>query len=631
MRLMKRLFAAAAASAAVLVMLAAPASALPDMGGYTITNYDVKVTISEDNAYDVTETITVNFSEPRHGIYRDIPSSGKWVRDSAHGGSTEYHARISGIRVDDAPYNVDRDGNESSIRIGDANRYVEGEKVYHISYRIQFPDDGIADFDEVYFNLIGTQWATTIDRVTFSVTLPKEFDADTVGFSTGSFGSKGYDPNALTWQVDGRTISGVLTERLGYNQGFTIRTELPQGYFTFPDLRTGDWIAFWCIAALAALAVVLQLLFGMDARPVKTVEFYAPEGMTPSEVGYVIDGSVDTRDVVSLIIYWAHKGYLTIEDTGGSSFTLRKIKDPDTDARSYETHMFKKLFKSGSEVTSGDLKYTFYKTINSTASMVQDSFSSKKRRIFTTASSWLKALMSLAAALPVMTVLAMTIYRSTYDSMETFFTAAILGGLIMLPVYFLIGTMRSWRGARPAIRAVKLVCFLFLCLLALLLFFVITMDSPLPFLPVSAALATVIIGLVAVFIVKRTPQGTGWLGKVLGFRDFLVLAERDKLVALVEQDPKYFYNILPFAWVLNVSDKWCRKFETIALQPPDWYYGHTGVFHPIIFMSHLNHSMNSMQASMVSRPSSSGGGGGGGFSGGGFSGGGGGGGGGGSW
>jgi uncharacterized membrane protein len=109
-----------------------------------------------------------------------------------------------------------------------------------------------------------------------------------------------------------------------------------------------------------------------------------------------------------------------------------------------------------------------------------------------------------------------------------------------------------------------------------------------------------------------------------------MLAERDRLVALVEQDPKYFYNILPYAWVLNVSDKWAKKFESIAIQPPDWYYGHTGIFHPVIFMNDLNHSMNVMQTTMASSPSSSGGGGSG-FSGGGFSGGGGGGGGGGSW
>ncbi len=634
MKRLKRLLCVLAAIC-LLGALAAPtalALARPDQGGYTITNYDVNVVISEDNTYLVNETITVNFSEPRHGIYRDIPLSGQWVRDSAHGGSTKYHARIRDIAVEGAPYDVSRERGYTRIRIGDADRTVQGEQVYFVSYRLQFPDDGISDFDEVYYNLIGTEWATTIDRVTFSVTLPKEFDASALGFSTGSFGSQGYDPDALTYQVDGRTVTGVFTQRLGFYQGLTMRLELPQGYFTFPDLRVTDWILFGGILALVAGAVILFLVFGIDEKPVKTVEFYAPEGMTPSEVGYIIDGSVDNRDVLSLIIYWAHKGYLTIEDTGGNAFTLRKVKDLEPGAKPFETHMFKKLFKSGDETTSSDLKNTFYKTMESTRSMVRDSFENKARRIFTTASVGLKALMSVVTALPVMLTVGLVFYRSTYDFMETFFTTAILGGLVLLPVYFLIGTLRAWRGDKPATRVIKLVSFLLLCLLALVLFLVLTADSPLPLLPVTAAVATVVLGLVTVFITKRTPQGVAWLGKVLGFRDFLELAERDKLVALVEQDPSYFYNILPYAWVLNVSDKWCRKFETIAIQPPEWYSGHGGMFHPVLFMSHLNHSMNSMQAAMVSRPQSSGsGGGGGGFSGGGFSGGGGGGGGGGSW
>lgn len=36
------------------------------------------------------------------------------------------------------------------------------------------------------------------------------------------------------------------------------------------------------------------------------------------------------------------------------------------------------------------------------------------------------------------------------------------------------------------------------------------------------------------------------------------------------QDPTYFYDILPYTYVLGVSDKWIKQFETIGLQSPDW-------------------------------------------------------------
>lgn len=42
---------------------------------------------------------------------------------------------------------------------------------------------------------------------------------------------------------------------------------------------------------------------------------------------------------------------------------------------------------------------------------------------------------------------------------------------------------------------------------------------------------------------------------------FLETAEKEKLEQLVFEDPKYFYNILPYAYVLGVSDKWIKSLK----------------------------------------------------------------------
>jgi hypothetical protein len=44
-----------------------------DLAGYTISHYDVEMTLHEDGSMDVQETLAVHFSEARHGIYRTIP------------------------------------------------------------------------------------------------------------------------------------------------------------------------------------------------------------------------------------------------------------------------------------------------------------------------------------------------------------------------------------------------------------------------------------------------------------------------------------------------------------------------------------------------------------------------------
>ena len=119
------------------------------------------------------------------------------------------------------------------------------------------------------------------------------------------------------------------------------------------------------------------------------------------------------------------------------------------------------------------------------------------------------------------------------------------------------------------------------------------------------------------------------LGKIQGFRTFLETAEKDRLEALVVQNPTYFYDILPYTYILGVSDTWIKKFESITVTPPSWYDNPKG-FTSYRFGVFMTTTMSSVQRTMASSPrrSSSGGSR---SSGGGFSGGGSGGGGGGSW
>ena len=102
----------------------------------------------------------------------------------------------------------------------------------------------------------------------------------------------------------------------------------------------------------------------------------------------------------------------------------------------------------------------------------------------------------------------------------------------------------------------------------------------------------------------------------------LITAEKARLEALVEKDPEYFFNILPYTYALGVSDKWVKQFESIQVEAPNWYVG-TSAFDIATFSSFMNDTMSQAESSMSSSPSSS--------SGGGSSGGGSGGGGGGSW
>ena len=133
-----------------------------------------------------------------------------------------------------------------------------------------------------------------------------------------------------------------------------------------------------------------------------------------------------------------------------------------------------------------------------------------------------------------------------------------------------------------------------------------------------------ILAMVIIFkyLPKRTSYGNEILGKTIGFKNFLETTEKYKLEALVGQNPSYFYDVLPYTYVLDISDKWIKNFEVISMGAPYWYEGYTN-FNVDNFMSFTNDAIISAEAAMSSSPSSSSGTSGGGSSGGGSGGGGG--------
>ena len=68
---------------------------------------------------------------------------------------------------------------------------------------------------------------------------------------------------------------------------------------------------------------------------------------------------------------------------------------------------------------------------------------------------------------------------------------------------------------------------------------------------------------------RKNSYGEQIKSKIDGFKNYIELAEKDQLEMLVEQNPKYFYDILPYAYVLGVSKKWVEKFENIPIPSND--------------------------------------------------------------
>ena len=601
------------------------------LGGYKIIGYNVDMIVGEDNVLDITETIDVFFNESRHGIYRDIPTKGTIKRED--GSTGKFRAKISNISVNES-YSTSTtfNGSESykEIKIGDANSTVKGLKTYIIKYKYKLSDDKVEEFDELYFNIIGTSWDAYVSGISFNITMPKEYDAQKLGFTHGKEGANYTD--GIEYQIDGNKITGRYANTLAPNEALTVRLELPQGYFVIDNsLSIVEKSMFVMFVIAAFISFVLWTRNGKDKVVVETVEFYPPEGMNSLDLAYAYKGRAEGSDVTSLLVYLANKGYLKIEENKGifksNSFKLVKVKEYDGNDE-HEEVFFNGLFKDGDTVTASDLEDEFYKT----QGKILRSINCKENRekIFSKESKKSKIINMIISA--VVAILLVIVAINTLDVDEEF--------LFTLP-FIAVGVIIAISGIVSI--AKKNLTGIFLLIFGIVFSFpvvIVNMNIGDLFEYITpGAMALVVTGLISFAVTifftmimdSRTDYGAQILGKIRGFKRFLENARKDELERLVIENPTYFYDILPYTYVLNVSKKWIEKFEAINIQSPDWYSG-TDTFAVASFGRFMDTTMTRAESSMSSSPSSSGGGSsGGGSSGGGSSGGGSGGGGGGSW
>ncbi|MEG2322006.1 MAG: DUF2207 domain-containing protein, partial [Bacilli bacterium] len=237
-------------------------------GLYTITNYDVNIKVNENNTFYITENIKTFFHVPRHGIIKTLPLENKLVR--LDGTKSYNRAKITKIKTNVKNKIFNEKGNKV-IKMGDANETLEGYQNYTISYLYNIGKDPCKNYDEFYFDIIGNGWDTTIDNITFTIEMPKEFDKTKIGFSSGKTGST--DSSNVTYQVMGNKIIGSFNKKLNIKEALTIRVELQEGYFVGAKTNFNFITLLSLILPLmfTIITFILWIKFGKDNKPIETV------------------------------------------------------------------------------------------------------------------------------------------------------------------------------------------------------------------------------------------------------------------------------------------------------------------------------------------------------------------------
>ena len=602
---------------------------------YIISSYNVDVNVNENNSYDIKENITADFLIKKHGIFRYLPiyqnvmfeEAGKIYEKNYKLSYTNFNLNCN----DTFPlYDIYEDNGYLVIQIGSHYLVDIGEHDYVIEYTLTIGDDKILSFDQFYYNLI-SGWDTVIEDATINVEFEKPI---TENFATLYVGEYGTTEEEIA-VINDNSFSFTCSDLPAYN-GITAKVVLEEGYFTTQRASIIPDVLF-LIGGIVILIFIVLCIWKKNNNllPIPVVEFTAPKGMTPADVGYVIDRVVNKKDVASLIVYWANKGFIKIIDNGEEDLKLQKLKETDDTFKDYEKEIFNSLFDKKEIINLKDTNANVGIAINGAISSI---YYENKEKNFSTERIIMRGLFVLLIAGLMFGLFA---YLGEKLGLYTLNlgVSVIFAGIILLGTILMIVAKELKHAMGNKISLSLGISGLLLLLGSIIYTAILTTDSYSN--PLILTIIIPILTLAMVYLILkiniRTEEGNKILGSLIGLKQFILVTEKDRIKILIKDDPTLFYDVLPYAYVLGVSDEWINKFEGLIVNAPDWYEGHFdgNLFFGLYILSTMNRFNSFYSRSLVKfNPNHSGGRGGfgGGFgSGGGFGGGGFGGGGGGSW
>lgn len=625
--------------------------AQPDYG-MQFNSMDVEIKWRNDRTCRITQDIEAQFlTGGSHGIYVDIPvNSGEKVRGLS--------VRTSPYR----PYRLTRENGGTIIRavIGSDDKTFGTKDVLRcvLTYDYMTPEHP-RDKNVLALNAIGGGWSCLTKKATVTVEYPAapNIATDDLGIRIGadkitaeSSGTPKSSGVSVVWSDGNKKVKIEIKDRL---QLSTRYKPLPEAYalkafekveiaYRMPENALvsrfdGEFLVTLCTGlALVAFALIVKLLFAKNKRLSPIVGYYPPRircadgktrRMLPVQMGKIIDGGCSSADVTSLIFYWASKGNLSIDEREDDTY-LTKENELDAVAP-YEREMYDKLFSFGDvneigkiEVGVGMLKGKFAPAVAAVKSSVDKEYRGK---LYKTRSLALCVSTAVLAAIFGSCISVFTSLRAG----KLFFAAGGIASAVAAFVSVGVGAaiVTYYHKLSGKKRHAIIAAYIAACIVSFATLALIMPDDIMSI--VEKTVFAICMGLaccIAPFIIVRTPFYDERLNEILGFRDFLRDAEKDKLETMIEECPQYYYEILPYANVLGVSDIWADKFKSLSVEPPDYYRNTGPTLFDIVLLSNLTRSVGN---SLTYRPPSSSGGSlsggsGGGFSGGSFGGGGGG-------
>lgn len=525
---------------------------------YTLFNSDIIV--NKDRTLNVTENYKVYFIKNTKKITRKL--NGTLTATRPDRSSFSIDSIVSDITSKSSKIKIGKKDKMTNIDLSVAG-YEDEIGEYNLSYKYNLGKDLSSKYDELYYDIV-SNIDSSISNLTFTITMPTKIDPSKVDFSIDQKYNLTKDDITLTYEDN--KITGTLNKLLEKGQTFSIRIELKNGYFVgaTDNFNYLNFIAL--IPPIIGFIIVLMFWWKYGRKNklnVKKMDII-PNNFDSAEIGYLYKGKCEEMDLVTLLLYLANQGYLKIvENDDGyklgkeNSFRFVKLKEYEKNNAAQKL-IFEHLFKDSDVAELEGIEYKFADKLKEAKSVLNNQ--DNRNKLYFSDIKMKKILSLILIAISVIFINFTPIHLFT----NTYYLIPVISLVLMLGLYvlFISNTTILLR----LIFGVGLIgACVYICI------------SPILIQP--KLLFIYILGMVLIFIMtilytklsNRTKYGNEVLGDCYGIKIYLETISQSTLEEKLEESPNFYYDMVPYAYVLDSFETWIQKGKGIITNPPDWY------------------------------------------------------------
>lgn len=487
---------------------------------FVIENFDIELNVKEDNKVEVKETLEVHFlNEYSHGIYRAIPIWEKYT--SEDGKTVDKRAKITDFKCDGEKISYNSSATMFRAKIGDPDRLVPQYKTYNISYTYDLGKDTYVDKDEFIFHAFGDDLGGEVlyGKITlkFDNSLDKE-KSTKVGkeqlliwkdkFAKENIYDKGKNNDTQTSVAINE--EGIVINLSKITGSITTEVVLPEGYFsTAKDTYDNNSFIICCVTLLISISAgIAWFIFGRDNKIKETqVVTYPPENLDAAYIG-VVSGNegVAYSRYNALAVSLSSKGYISIakDPSDKENFLVKKLIDIN-----------KPLPNNVKELSENEklIYEAIFRGEHDIVSLKDDKIDETKlEQIDKNAKEFRKKLF----------VKKTTAMQIAYACLE------------FVSLFMLIIAFFAVKDTHPGNNYIYIV----------------------------SLIAWIISMVFTILLEKRTSYGDKLTAEVKSYKEFLKGFDAEQCKNLLKDNPRFFYETLPYTYVLGITKNWVKDVNS---------------------------------------------------------------------